>query len=117
MFVFYDWPFPHEYFAKNVANTIFPFNSWLSFQRLCRVDKYITETFFSVDNKHRILFVINLSKGCKFTPKMHQNTFGGRTPPGPAGGACALPKPLAAMGVPTSKRREGLGQVLEFNVA
>ena len=88
----YDWPFPHVYFAKNVANTIFPFNSWLSFQRLCRVDKYITETFFSVDNKHRILFVIKLSKGCKFMPQMHQNTFGGRTPPGPAGGACVLPQ-------------------------
>ena len=24
MFVFYDWPFPHVYFAKNVANIIFP---------------------------------------------------------------------------------------------
>jgi len=32
MFVFYDWPFPHVYFAKIVA--YFPFNSWLSFQRL-----------------------------------------------------------------------------------
>jgi len=36
MFVFYDWPFPHMCFAKNIANNIFPFNSWLSFQRLCR---------------------------------------------------------------------------------
>jgi len=35
MFVFYDWPFPHVYFAKNVA--YFTFNSWLSFQRLCRL--------------------------------------------------------------------------------
>jgi len=35
MFVFYDWPFPHVYFAKNVA--YFPFNSWLSFQRLWRL--------------------------------------------------------------------------------
>ena len=35
MFVFYDWPFPHVYFAKNVA--YFSFNSWLSFQRLCRL--------------------------------------------------------------------------------
>jgi len=33
MFVFYDWP--HVYFAKNVA--YFPFNSWLSFQRLSRL--------------------------------------------------------------------------------
>jgi len=22
MFVFYDWPFPHMYFAKNVANIV-----------------------------------------------------------------------------------------------
>jgi len=29
MFVFYDWPFAHVYFAKNVA--YIPFNSWLSF--------------------------------------------------------------------------------------
>jgi len=35
MFLFYDWPFPHVYFAKNAA--YFPFNSWLSFQRLCRI--------------------------------------------------------------------------------
>jgi len=35
MFVFYDWPLAHVYFAKNVA--YFPFNSWLSFQRLCRL--------------------------------------------------------------------------------
>ena len=35
MFVFYDWPFPHVYFAKNVA--YFRFNSWLSFQRLCHL--------------------------------------------------------------------------------
>jgi len=35
MFVFYDWPFPHVYFAKTVV--YFPFNSWLSFQRLCRL--------------------------------------------------------------------------------
>ena len=39
MFVFYDWPFPHVYFAKSVglANIIFPFNCWLSFQQLCRL--------------------------------------------------------------------------------
>ena len=35
MFVFYDWPLAHVHFAKNVA--YFPFNSWLSFQRLCRL--------------------------------------------------------------------------------
>ena len=35
MFVFYDRPFPRVYFAKNVA--YFPFKSWLSFQRSCRL--------------------------------------------------------------------------------
>jgi len=35
MYVFYDLPFPHVYFAKNVA--YFPFNSWLSFQPLFRL--------------------------------------------------------------------------------
>jgi len=24
MFVFYDWPFPHMYFAESVASIIFP---------------------------------------------------------------------------------------------
>jgi hypothetical protein len=28
-----------------------------------------------------------------FQPKLHQNTFGGRAPPGPARGAQALPSP------------------------
>ena len=33
------------------------------------------------------------TKRCKFMPKMHQNTFGGRAPPEPAGGgAWALPR-------------------------
>jgi len=27
MFVFYDWPFPHMYFAKNVASIIFPYSA------------------------------------------------------------------------------------------
>ena len=39
MFVFYHWPFPLHtrvgLLEKNVA--YFPFNSWLSFQRLCRL--------------------------------------------------------------------------------
>ena len=30
---------------------------------------------------------IRHSKGRKFRPKMRQNAFGGRAPPGPAGGA------------------------------
>jgi len=37
--------------------------------------------FLLMDNKHRKLLVIRQSKGCKFVPKMHQNTFGGRVPP------------------------------------
>ena len=37
---------------------------------------------------------------------MHQNAFGGRAPPGPAGGAKALPPdPLAPIRGPTSKGR------------
>jgi len=37
MFVVYDWPFPRMDFAKNVADIIFHLNSWLCFQRLCRL--------------------------------------------------------------------------------
>ena len=55
--------------------------------------QYIAETFFLTNYKHRKLFVIKQSKGCKFMPEMHQNTFGGRTPPGPAGGAYAFQTP------------------------
>jgi len=47
------------------------------------------QKFLFTDNKHRKLFVIKQSKGCKFTPKMHQNTFGGGE---------ALMCSLAAMG-------------------
>jgi len=37
---------------------------------------------------------------------MHQISFGGRAPPGPAGGAySAPPDPLAKLKGPTSKRR------------
>jgi len=48
--------------------------------------------FLLMDNEHRKLFVTKQSKGCKFMPKMHQDTFGGHAPPGPAGGAYALPQ-------------------------
>jgi len=42
---------------------------------------------------------------------MHQNAFGGRAPPGPAGGAySAPPDPLAGFKGPTSKGREGKGK-------
>jgi len=39
------------------------------------------------------LFVIKQSKGCKFMPRMHVNTFDGWAPPGPTGGAYALLPP------------------------
>ena len=48
--------------------------------------------FLLTDNKHRKLFVIKQSKGCKLMTEMHQTTFGGRAPPGPAEGAYALPQ-------------------------
>jgi len=42
---------------------------------------------------------------------MHQNAFGGRPPPGPAGEAySAPPDPLAGFKGPTSKGREGRGK-------
>ena len=47
--------------------------------------------FLLMDRKLRKLFAIKQSKGCKFTPKVHQNAFGGRALSEPAGGACALP--------------------------
>ena len=52
-----------------------------------------------IDNKHRQFFAIGQPKGSKFMPKMHLNVWR-RAPPGPAGGANALPQtpPLAAMG-------------------
>ena len=47
-------------------------------------------------NKRRKLFVIEQSKWCKFMPKMHQNTLGGRVPPGPAGEFMRSPNTLSA---------------------
>jgi len=41
-----------------------------------------------MNNAHRKLFVIRQSKGCKFLPKMHQNTFVSS----PAGGDYSLPQ-------------------------
>ena len=48
--------------------------------------------FLLMDNKHRELFAMKQLKRCKFMPKLHQNTLGGRVPPGPVGGAYALPQ-------------------------
>jgi len=45
---------------------------------------------------------------------LHQNAFGGRAPPGPAGGAIALPQPLSGEGRGGKggerKGREGKGR-------
>ena len=57
-------------------------------------------------NKHRKLFVIGQSKGCKFLPQMHRNTFGSRALSRPAVGAYALARPLAAMGGLFLRERE-----------
>ena len=53
--------------------------------------KYVTETFFQ--------WTINAgnysspsNEKLQIYAKMHQNTFGGRALPGPAGGAYALPR-------------------------
>ena len=61
--------------------------------------KLYHKNFLLMDNKHRKLFVTKQSKGYKFMPKMQQNTFGSRTPPEPAGGAYALPRPPSRNGV------------------
>jgi len=55
-----------------------------------------------MDNKPRKLFAIKQSKGCKFIPKMQQNTFGGLTS---WGRADLWPQ----WGGATSKGREGRG--------
>jgi len=34
-----------------------------------------------------------------FQPKMHEISFGGRAPPGPAGGAYSAPQTLAVLGL------------------
>jgi len=40
-----------------------------------------------MENKHRKFFVTEALKKVQIYAKMHQNTFGGRAPTGPAGGA------------------------------
>ena len=72
------------------------------------------ENFLLMENKHRKLFAIKQSKRCKFMPKMHQNTFGGRAPPDPLGELICSPDSLVAMGAyfyvggREGERREGL---------
>ena len=61
-----------------------------------------------MDNKRRKLFVIKQSKWCKFSPKMHQNTFGGRDLSGPAvERIISPPRTPSRNGWPTSKGRKG----------
>ena len=55
------------------------------------------ENFLLMENKHRKLFAIKQSKRCKFMPKMHQNTFGGRAPPDPLGELICSPDSLVAI--------------------
>jgi len=66
--------------------------------------KYITETLIYLrDNEQRKLFVTKQCEGCKFMPKIHKSTFGGRAPLGSAVGAYAPPGPLAAIEGAASK--------------
>jgi len=51
--------------------------------------------FLLMDTKHTKLFAIKQSKGCKFMPGMHQDTFGGRDR---WLSLCSPPDPLAAIG-------------------
>jgi len=51
--------------------------------------------FLLMDTKHTKLFAIKQSKGCKFMPGMHQDTFGGRNR---WLSLCSPPDPLAAIG-------------------
>ena len=85
--------------------------------KLCALDLFFDQdselqiyhgNFLLMHNKHRKLFVIKQPKGCKFMPKIHQNTFGGRAPPGPAAGAHKLPRP--SMGLTSKGREEGEGR-------
>ena len=74
----------------------------------------ISQNFLLMDNKHRKLFVIKQSKWCKFKPKMHQNTFGGRASPGHDGGAYAPPEPLSAIRGRKGGERGRKGRGREF---
>ena len=63
-------------------------------------------------NKHRKLFVIKQPKGCKFMPKIHQNTFGGRAPPGPAGERISSPDPQWGLLLREGRKGRGGGLLL-----
>jgi len=70
--------------------------------------------FLLMDTEHKKLFVIKQSKWCKFKPKMHQNTFGGRASPGHDGGAYAPPEPLSAIRGRKGGERGRKGRGREF---
>jgi len=54
--------------------------------------------FLLMDNKHRKLFVIKQSKGCKSVPKMHQNFRRSCSARTRWGSLCARFDPLVTMG-------------------
>ena len=79
MFVFHNWPFPHVYFAKNVANSIFHFNSWLSFQRLYHFlwgyhfhfvhsNRGSNDSVMSVPSWHVLILICKTSATAMFRP-------------------------------------------------
>jgi len=89
---------PPQTAAKLCAlNLIFRRGQWLQIYR---------GNDILMDNKYRKLFEIKQSNGCRFILKMQQNTFCGRAPPGPAGGAYALPRPPSRNGRHTCQGRE-----------
>ena len=59
MFVFYDWPFPHVYFAKNVA--YFPFNCWLA-QFSATVPSFMGTSFSRDTRRSMISLTVRLYK-------------------------------------------------------
>jgi len=66
-----------------------------------------------MDNKHRKLFVTKQSKGCRFMPKMHQNTLGGRASRGPARRQ-AVNRPILAAGWRSVDLRLPVGRFQSF---
>ena len=87
-----DFPPPSNYNFPQMAGKLCALN--LFFGRDNELQIY-HGNFLLMDNKHRKLFVIKQSKVCKFMPKVHQNTLGGRAR---WGSLCAPPDSLAAMG-------------------
>jgi len=74
-----DFPPPSNYNFPQMAVKLCALN--LFFGRDNELQIY-HGNFLLMDTKHRKLFVIKQSKGCKFMPKVYQNTLGGRAPLG-----------------------------------